>query len=137
MPIQTLLLAAMLGRERIVATKLAGIALGIAGVAIAFLGSFVMFAATFLLRPGGPRKPRVEQSDPMPLRDILRPGDPDSWDEATDLWRYTTGDIARAFGVTGRTVRTWIRAGVPPRHLPHDGASVPATQSAAEREGDG
>ena len=35
MPIQTLLLAALLGRERIVPTKLAGIALGIAGVALA------------------------------------------------------------------------------------------------------
>jgi MFS family permease len=38
----------------------------------AFLTSFVMFAATLFLRPGGPRKPKVERSDPVPLRDILR-----------------------------------------------------------------
>ena len=38
-----------------------------------FLGSFVMFAASLMLRPGGPRKPKVEKSDPMPLRDILAP----------------------------------------------------------------
>ena len=37
-----------------------------------FLGSFLMFAAALMLRPGGPRKPRVEKSDPMPLADILR-----------------------------------------------------------------
>jgi MFS family permease len=37
-----------------------------------FLASFVMFAASLALRPGGPRKPKVEKSDPMPLRDILR-----------------------------------------------------------------
>ena len=38
----------------------------------AFLSSFLMFAASLLLRPGGPRKPKVEKSDPMPLADILR-----------------------------------------------------------------
>jgi predicted MFS family arabinose efflux permease len=38
----------------------------------AFLGSFVMFAAALMLRPAGPRKPRAEKTDPMPLRDILR-----------------------------------------------------------------
>jgi MFS family permease len=37
-----------------------------------FLGSFLMFAASLALRPGGPRKPKVGKSDPMPLRDILR-----------------------------------------------------------------
>lgn len=37
-----------------------------------FLGSFLMFAAALMLRPGGPRKSRVEKSDPMPLADILR-----------------------------------------------------------------
>ena len=37
-----------------------------------FLGSFVMFAAALMLRSGGPRKPKVEKSDPMPLADILR-----------------------------------------------------------------
>jgi len=37
-----------------------------------FLLSFVMFAASLALRPGGPRKPKVERSDPVPLRDILR-----------------------------------------------------------------
>ena len=33
----------------------------------AFIGSFLMFAAALMLRPGGPRKPRVEQAEPMPL----------------------------------------------------------------------
>jgi predicted MFS family arabinose efflux permease len=42
-----------------------------------FLGSFLMFAASLALRPGGPRKPKVEKSDPMPLREILRP--PGMW----------------------------------------------------------
>ena len=37
-----------------------------------FFGSFLMFAAALLLRPGGPRKLRAEQSKPMPLSDILR-----------------------------------------------------------------
>jgi MFS family permease len=40
--------------------------------AAGFLGSFLMFAAALMLRSGGPRKPRVEKSDPMPLADILR-----------------------------------------------------------------
>ena len=39
--------------------------------AAAFVSSFVMFAASLMLRVGGPRKPKVEKSDPMPLRDIL------------------------------------------------------------------
>ena len=38
----------------------------------AFLGSFLMFAASLMLRTGGPRKPKVEKSDPVPLADILR-----------------------------------------------------------------
>jgi predicted MFS family arabinose efflux permease len=37
-----------------------------------FVGSFLMFAAALMLRPAGPRKPRAEKSDPMPLADILR-----------------------------------------------------------------
>jgi MFS family permease len=37
-----------------------------------FLGSLLMFAASLALQPGGPRKPKVGKSDPMPLRDILR-----------------------------------------------------------------
>ena len=37
-----------------------------------FVGSFLMFAAALMLRTGGPRKPKVERSDPMPLGDILR-----------------------------------------------------------------
>ncbi len=37
-----------------------------------FIGSFLMFAAALMLRTAGPRKPRVEKTDLMPLRDILR-----------------------------------------------------------------
>jgi MFS family permease len=36
-----------------------------------FIGSFLMFAAALMLRTAGPRKPRVEKTDLMPLRDIL------------------------------------------------------------------
>jgi len=38
----------------------------------AFVASFLMFAAALMLRPAGPRKPKVEKGGPMPLRDILR-----------------------------------------------------------------
>jgi predicted MFS family arabinose efflux permease len=37
----------------------------------AFFASFVMFAAALFLRLAGPRKVKVEKSDPMPLREIL------------------------------------------------------------------
>lgn len=49
------------------------------------------------------------------LADILVPGRVDSWSEATELWGYKTGDIARFYGVTDRAVRRWIADGRPPR----------------------
>ena len=53
-----------------------------------------------------------------PLIDILRLGDAASWGEATHLWGYTTGDIARFYGVSAQAVRDWIRVGRPPRPFP-------------------
>jgi len=53
-----------------------------------------------------------------PLVDIIRPGDPSSWTEATDLWWYTAADVARAYGVSDTAARRWMRDGVPPKPLP-------------------
>lgn len=56
-----------------------------------------------------------------PLIDILRPGDASSWGEAMELWWYTTGDIARFYGVSLQAVRNWIREDRPPRRFPKGG----------------
>ena len=56
-----------------------------------------------------------------PLIDILRPGDVTSWGEATELWWYTTGDLARFYGVSAQTVRDWLKHGRPPRPFPRYG----------------
>ena len=53
-----------------------------------------------------------------PLVDILRPGRVESWSEATDLWWYTTGDIARFYGVSVQSVRDWLKYGKPPKPFP-------------------
>ena len=59
-----------------------------------------------------------ELEERPPLVDVLIPGRLETWTEAFELWRYTTGDVAAIYGVTTQTVRDWLNAGIPPRPFP-------------------
>lgn len=59
-----------------------------------------------------------ELEERPPLVAVLIPGRCETWTEAFELWRYTTGDVAAVYGVTTQTVRDWLKADLPPRPFP-------------------
>ena len=59
-----------------------------------------------------------EAEERPPLADILIPGRAETWSDACELWKYTTGDVARFYGVTPAAVRLWIAERRPPKPFP-------------------